>query len=133
MPRQIPPALSKREQQAMDILFRLGQVTASDVQRELPDEPGYSAVRALLKVLVEKELAHVEKADGMRHLIYRPAVPMKQARKSALTRMMSTFFSGSPSELVANLLDPSQHSLSEEESARIRELIARHIKKGTKS
>lgn len=83
-------------------------------------------------MLVEKGLAHVEKVEGMRHLIYRPAVPVKQARKSALTRMMTTFFSGSPSELVANLLDPSEHSLPEEERNRIRELIDNHAKKGRK-
>lgn len=95
----------------MDILFRVGEATAADIQQELPDEPGYSAVRALLKVLVDKGLASVEKPEGMRQLVYRPAVPVRQARKSAIKRMLSTFFSGSPSELVANLLDrsPSLH------------------------
>ena len=130
MPRALPPALSKREQQAMDILFRVGEATAADIQQELPDEPGYSAVRALLKVLVDKGLASVEKPEGMRQLVYRPAVPVRQARKSAIKRMLSTFFSGSPSELVANLLDPTEGMVSEEERARIRQLIDARSKKG---
>ncbi len=38
----------------MDILFRLGKASAQDVLDELPDPPGYSAVRALLVTLEEK-------------------------------------------------------------------------------
>lgn len=46
--------LSKKERQAMDILYRLGAATASQVQEQMADAPTYSAVRALLGVLVEK-------------------------------------------------------------------------------
>ena len=44
--------LSKRERQAMDIVYRLGKATAEEIQAEMPDDPSYSAVRALLGVLV---------------------------------------------------------------------------------
>lgn len=45
--------LSRRERQIMDIVYKLGQATAADVQASLPDPPGYSAVRALLRILEE--------------------------------------------------------------------------------
>ncbi len=49
-------ALSRRERQILDILYRLGEATAKDVQQELPDPPSYSAVRALLATLENKEM-----------------------------------------------------------------------------
>ena len=49
--------LSRRERQLLDILYRLGEATAQDVQDELPDPPSYSAVRALLATLLS--LIHI--------------------------------------------------------------------------
>ena len=46
-----PRQLSRRERQIMDILYREGRASASEVQELLPDPPGYSAVRAMLRVL----------------------------------------------------------------------------------
>ena len=37
----------------MDLLFQNGRATAVEVQQMLPDPPGYSAVRALLRILEE--------------------------------------------------------------------------------
>ena len=51
MPNPELPALSRRERQIMDILIRLGQVSASDVRSELPDAPSDSAVRTMLSRL----------------------------------------------------------------------------------
>ena len=50
--------LSRRERQIMDILYRSGKASASDVLNAMPDPPSYSAVRAMLRVLEEK--GHVE-------------------------------------------------------------------------
>ena len=46
--------LSRREYQIMDILHARGQATAAEVLAALPNPPGYSAVRALLRILEEK-------------------------------------------------------------------------------
>ena len=45
--------LSRRERQIMDILYREGKSSASEVRAAMPDAPGYSAVRAMLRVLEE--------------------------------------------------------------------------------
>src|SRR5262245_6450601 len=55
--------LSRRERQIMDVLYRRGRATAAEVRKEMPDPPGYSAVRAMLRVLEEKgHIRHEEEA-----------------------------------------------------------------------
>lgn len=113
--------LTRRERQVLDILFRRGKCTADAVLEELPDPPGYSAVRALLSTLEQKEL--VTHTKDSRRYVYAPAMPEKKAKRSALKQLMATFFEGSPEKLVASLLDPADQKLSMDEIARIRKLI----------
>ena len=59
--------LSRRERQIMDVLHTHGQATAAEVLAALPEPPGYSAVRALLRILEEK--GHVRhRRDGARYV-----------------------------------------------------------------
>ena len=51
--------LSRRERQLLDILYRLGEATAQDVQDELPDPPSYSAVLALLATPFLRVFDHI--------------------------------------------------------------------------
>jgi predicted transcriptional regulator len=113
--------ISRRERQVMDILFRKGKATAEEVLAELPDPPSYSAVRALLATLEQKEL--VTHSKDSRRYVYLPAVPEKRAKRTALKQLLATFFEGSPEKLVASLLDPRDQKLSQDEIARIRKLI----------
>src|SRR5258706_14638990 len=94
-PRKDPLlGLSRRERQIMDILYREGRAAATDVMALLPDPPGYSAVRALLRVLENKGHArHV--LEGTRY-VYLPTVPADRARRSALRRGFGPVFRGPP-------------------------------------
>lgn len=112
---------SRRERQVMEVLFRRGSATAKEVMEELPDPPSYSAVRALLASLEGKGL--VTHGKESRRYVFRPAVPERKAKRSALQRLLATFFDGRPEKLVASLLDPEEQALSEEEIRRIRGLI----------
>ena len=105
----------------MEILFRLGKATAQEVLDELPEPPGYSAVRAMLATLEEKGL--VSHAKESRRYVFSAAVPEKRAKRSALKQLLATFFEGKPEKLVAALLDPQDQQLSQEEIERIRNLI----------
>ncbi len=105
----------------MEILFRLGKATAQEVLDELPEPPGYSAVRAMLATLEEKGL--VNHAKESRRYVFSAAVPEKRAKRSALKQLLTTFFDGKPEKLVAALLDPQDQQLSQEEIERIRNLI----------
>ena len=102
----------------MDILFRMGKATAEEVMNELPDPPGYSAVRALMTTLEGKGM--VKHGKESRKYVYEPTVPEKSAKQSALKRLLTTFFEGRPEKLVAALLDPADQKLSREEIEKIR-------------
>lgn len=127
MPRSPAPALSRRERQIMDIVYRLGRATATEVQAELTDPPSYSTVRALLRVLEEKgHLRHQQ--DGPRY-VFLPTVPRERARVNALDQVVRTFFEGSASQAMAALLDEDR-PLPKAELDRLAKLIADARKEG---
>lgn len=112
----------------MDVLFRRGEATVAEVLGEIPDPPGYSAVRAMMRTLEDK--GHVRhREDGPRY-VYAPTVAREAARKTALAHLVSTFFDGSTAHAVAALLDGSARSLSQEERARLTALIRRASAEG---
>jgi BlaI family penicillinase repressor len=113
--------LSKRERQAMDIVYRLGKATAEEIQEEMPDQPSYSAVRALLSILVGKTL--LKHTRESRRYVYAPAISREKARDTALRKIMRTFFDGSPGKLMASLLDVKDRKLPPDEVAAIRKLL----------
>ena len=113
--------LSRRERQIMDIIYERGSATAADVQTALPKPPGYSAVRAMLAILVTKKLLRIEEA-GPRYL-YHPTQPRQQAGRSAIQNVVQTFFAGSVGHAVAALLADADTKLSPEEIARLQALI----------
>jgi predicted transcriptional regulator len=120
--------LSRRERQMMDIIYTRGQASATEVMESLPDPPSYSAVRALLRVLEEKgHLRH--KLDGQRY-VYSPTVERERAKRSALRRVLQTFFDDSAEDAVAALLDISQESLSDDELKRMENLIKQARREG---
>jgi predicted transcriptional regulator len=113
--------LGRRERQIMDVLFRLGHATVAEVRSELPDPPTYSAVRGMLRFLEDKSLVKHE-GEGIRY-VYSPAIAHQKARASALRHMLRTFFSGSPADAVAALLEMPDSKLSPEDITRIERLI----------
>ena len=128
MARKDEAQLSRRERQIMEIVYRKGNATAADVHDEMPDRPSYSAVRALLRVLEEKgQLRH--RQDGPRY-VYSPTVPRDRARKSALQRVVGTFFAGSVTDAVAALLDLESAQLDDGELERLSTLVAEAQQKG---
>lgn len=113
--------LSRRERQIMDILYREGPATPRRVLERLPDPPGYSAVRALLKILETKGFVRHE-AEGKAYA-YRPTLPRSRAARPALENVVHTFFDGSMEKAVAALLELRRPDLSEEELDRLSRLI----------
>ncbi len=120
--------LSRRERQIMDIIYQRGQATAQEVLDSMPDPPGYSAVRAMLRLLEEKEYLHHQQ-DGQRY-VFLPTLAREKARKSALKQMLQTFFDGSTEEAVAALLDLSRTKLTQDELTRLSKLIEDARKEG---
>lgn len=120
--------LSRRERQVMDVIYRLGEATVSEVIAELPDPPTNPAVRAVLRTLEEKgELTHHQRGA---HYVYRPVTPRRSASRTALRRLVETFFDGSPEKAMVALLDLTAPETSRAELDRISALIERTATEG---
>jgi BlaI family transcriptional regulator, penicillinase repressor len=113
--------LSRRERQIMDIIFASGEATAAEVADALPGEPSSSTVRTLLRIMEEKgHLKHRE--DGPR-FVYLPVRTRAAESKSALKRVVKTFFEGSFADAVAALVDTADGKLPAEDLKRIEAII----------
>jgi predicted transcriptional regulator len=128
MPRALHDALTRRERQIVDVLYRRGRATAAEVMSELPGSPSYSTVRTQLRVLETKgHVRHEE--EGLRY-VYVPAVPRHAVRRSALRHLVDTFYDGSVEKAVSALLGREGARLSDAEWRRIEDLIAKARKDG---
>jgi predicted transcriptional regulator len=111
--------LGKRERQIMEIVYRRGRATASEVLADLTDPPTYSTVRAMLRYLEDKgQLRHEQ--DGPRY-VYLPTASADEVRGSAMSHVVRTFFAGSVSQAVAALLESKP--LSRDEYHRLSRLL----------
>lgn len=121
--------LSRRERQIMDILYQRGQASVTEVLADMPDPPSDSAARALLRILEQK--GHVRREEvGTRRYVFRPIRPKDSAARTALKRILSTFFDNSAEKAVVTLLDVSDTKLSPQEVDRLVRLIEQARKKG---
>lgn len=112
----------------MDVLHARGEASAADVLDGLPDAPGYSAVRALLRILEEK--GHVtHREDGNRY-VYRPTASRQAASRNALQRVVTTFFAGSVTQAMAALLESADTELPETDLQRLRAIVDRARQEG---
>ena len=113
--------LTKRERQIMDAVYQLGQATVAGVLDRISEPPSYSAVRATMRVLVDKgHLKH--KQDGPRY-VYVPTVPQDKAKTAAVSHLVGTFFNGSMEAAVMTLLQMSDAKLSKTDIERLRAKI----------
>ena len=105
----------------MDILFEMGRASGTEIQQRLPDQPNYSGVRTILRVLERKgHIRHIE--EGMRY-VYLPVMARETAKKSAIEKLVATFFDGSMKAAAAAFVDPSNANLSKEDLADLERLI----------
>jgi len=126
MARPLRKHLSRREGEIMDIVYRLGEGTVSDVAGLMRDDPSYDTVRVTLGILSRK--GHLRHRREGRRYVYSPTVPHEKATRSALQGVVRTFFGGSPSKAILTMLDASAEQLTAEELA----LIAKTIEKERK-
>ena len=120
--------LSRRERQIMDALHQRGRATAAEVQAALPEAPSYSTVRALLRILEEK--GHIKhRREGARY-VYLPRRSRIAARRSALKRVVSTFFQGSVTQAMAALLETADTQLPDSELHKLQQIIEQARKEG---
>ena len=113
--------LSRRERQIMDILYRLQQASAKDVQDNIEDALSDSSIRTFLRKLEAK--GHIRHRESGMKFLYYPVVARQQASASALSNVVRTFFSDSPVSAVNSLLDMSMDDISESELKALEKMI----------
>lgn len=120
--------LGRRERQIMDVIYRRGHASVTEVLEDLPDPPTYSAVRGMLGLLEDKGYLRHEQ-QGLKY-VYLPADDTRQVRADALKHMVKTFFGGSPEEAVAALLEMSDRKLSARDKQYLSQLIKKAQEEG---
>ena len=105
----------------MAVLWQKQKATVADVVAALKGRRpvNYSTVQTILRILEEKGYVAHEKAG--RAFVYRPIVSQPQARRKALSHLMSRLFDNSPSLLVLNVLENEQIDPAELE--RLKKLV----------
>jgi len=126
MPKRDP--LSRREREMMDIVFRKGQATAGEILESMAEPPSYSAVRATLSVLERK--GHLRHEDDGTRYVYKPTVNRERAKASALDHVVSTFFDGSVTGVVAALLERPKREIPRAELDELLSLIEQARREG---
>ncbi len=128
MSRDSATHLSRRERQIMDAVYARGQATVAQVLADIEGPPSYSAVRALVGILEQKgHLKH--RRDGIRY-VYRPIRPRNAAGRSALRRVVDTFYSGNVGLTIAALLDVADTRLSPKELDRLKAMVEKARQEG---
>jgi predicted transcriptional regulator len=122
--------LSRRERQIMEIVYVRGKATSAEVLEAMADPPGYSAIRAMMRILVEKGLLKHRRV-GLKY-VFEPVVAASEARTSALSHLTQWLFNNSPVSLVAALLDAEDLRISTDELAQLKALIAQKEEKTKK-
>ena len=120
--------LTRRERQIMDIIYRQGQATVAEIQRQLPDPPAHTAVRTFLKILGGK--GYVKRRKQGRQYIYSAKGSRTPAGRSALRRVIRTFFDGSLEQALGAHLTDRGAGLSDDELKRAVNLINQACKRG---
>jgi predicted transcriptional regulator len=92
MKKPKPNALSRRERQIMDVLYKLERATVAEVRNKLADKPSYSTVRAQLRVLEEK--GHVRHEEHGLRYVYVPlfatsSIPFSRALRKTWSQRCS--------------------------------------------
>jgi len=121
MARKPSPTLTDGEVRLMNVLWKQGQATVSEVVASLPRRPpvAYNTVQTLLRILEDK--GYVAHEQVGRRFVYRPIVEQNVARRRALSHLVKSLFDDSPSLLVLNVLDDER--LDQSEVERLKKLI----------
>ena len=119
------PRLTDRELDVMDVLWDRQSATVAEVRSRLTDELAYTTVLTVLRTLEQK--GHVDHVgEGKAHR-YRPLVGRAEVGRSAIRHLLTTLFDGSPSALIARLVD--DRDLSRQDIKELRKLLDERLAK----
>lgn len=115
--------LGEREMDVMSTLWREGPGTVAELRDRLPVPLAYNTVLTILRNLEAKGFVG-HSAEG-RLFRYHAAAEEREVCGSALTRLVSKLFHGSPMRVVAQLVEDD--ALSPRELQRLQALLDRRL------
>ena len=113
--------LSAREREILDLVYRLGQATATQVIAAMKQPPSRSAVRTFLKILEDKGYLKHKKVG--REFVFIATRSRESVGRKAVMHVLETFFGGSLSNAVATYLTKPGQEVDAEELKKLEELI----------
>ena len=128
-PTDSPPTISNAEWEVIKTLWDRGPMAARDVFAALPPDHGwaYKTVKTLLSRLVAKGAIGYEQIGNS--YLYRPLFSREQCTSQALKGFIDRVLDGSLLPVVAHFIE--ERDLSEQEVARLRQLLAKQPGKPT--
>ena len=118
--------LTQRELDIMSVLWEKGEATATEVRDRVDPDLAYTSISSMIRMLELKGYVSHRRGEGKTH-VYFPVIDAEEAGKSALGRVLDKIYGGSPTKLLAQLMD--QKRLSDKELTRMREMLKRSGKK----
>jgi len=115
-------SLSRREREIMEIVFALREATLTEILERVENPPTRPALRSIIGILETKGMLTQGKKRG-REFSFRPTASRKRVGKSALGRVLDTFFSGSIGDAVATHLNDPRAKYTDAELAELAKLI----------
>lgn len=97
--------MTEVELEFMSVVWDLGQGSVRDILAELNkvQERAYTSVATVLKIMEQKGFLTSSRID--RSLVYQPAIPKADYQQKTLRDLSSKLFNGTPTALVARLVD----------------------------
>lgn len=120
--------LSRRERQIMDSIYSRGEATVLEIQSDLPNPPTPTAIRTMLRILMEKTIVSRHKQG--REFVYAPTSPRRPEGTKALKHVIQTFFDGSFKQALAAQLTSDDDTLTDDELREMVKLIKAAREKG---
>ena len=112
--------LAKREDQIMQIVWRLKTVFIRDIIEELPEpKPHYNTVATIVKILVKKGFLKSEKLGNTHQ--YSPAIDFEKYRDEHLVNIKKTYFGNSFPKMIAHFA--KKEKLTDAEIAELIKII----------
>lgn len=114
-------ALTKKEEQVMQILWKLKEGFVNDIIAQLPEpKPPYNTISSVVRILESKGFVSY-KAYGKSHM-YFPAISKSAYRKFAFKQMLGNYFDGSYEEVVSFMVSDDDSKLGDKEAEELKKL-----------
>ena len=112
--------LTKREDQIMQIMWKLKSAFIKDIVAEFPDpQPHYNTVATLVKILVKKEVLKAEKIGNTHQ--YTPVQDFEAYREDSIGDIKEKFFDNSFPKMLTHFA--KKERLTDEQRAELIKII----------